>query len=139
MIWRAFKFLFSAGLLALAGFFVYLLFVSGFQAMPMAIASVLLFFAAWPWVNHERPNRSLSLVGIVFSLMFAVVAVNIATGGTQFPKLCNGRRVLFCELENALYSLGGNLLAATPFAALAVFFFAISFISIVRFQRQRYW
>lgn len=139
MAWRTFKPLLSAALLALAAFSVYLFFISGFDAMPLGAASVLVFFAAWPWVDHSRPNRPLSLVRLVFSLMFAAVAVHTATGGTHFPKLCQGRRALLCEFENVLFSLGGELLAAAPFAAAAAVLFAISFGSILRMRSQRRW
>jgi hypothetical protein len=139
VVWLLFKFLFSVGLVALAGLFIYQTVGSEFQASSIGAASVLLFFAAWPWVDHERPNRSLSLARIVLSLLFGVMALNTATGGYRFPRLCDTRRGLLCELENFLYALGGNTLAAAPYAAFAIFLFLISFSSLMRLWRQRRW
>ena len=135
-LWLAFKFLLSASLVAAAGVFVWLLFTHQFQAWALATASVLLFFAAWPWVNHERPNRPLAFVGIVLGLMFAFLGAITASGEVSFPRSCSGRGLVFCQFENLLFAVGGRDLAAVPFLLLSLFVLSVSLRSLVRFHRN---
>ena len=139
MFWRVFKLLLSAALAALAGLFLYLFATLGFPAFLLGAASALLFFAAWPWVQHDRPNRALSLVIVVFAIMFAISALHVASGGASLPQQCTGRRTLYCEFENALFAVGGNLLAASPFALCSAVAFAIGLGSLRRLRNQSRW
>lgn len=135
LLWRGFKLLLSASLLAVAAILCWLLISRQFDAGVLAIASVLLFFAAWPWVEHKRPNRAMALVGMVFAIAIAFIATNVYVGETPFPRPCRGRGVLLCEMQNLLFWLGGPKLAAAPFAALAAIVLGISVWALVRFRR----
>lgn len=133
-LWRALKLLLSTALLLAAGTFFWLLFTREFQPVVLVIASVLVFFAAWPWVNHERPSRVLALVGCVFALAFAFVAARTASGEVVFPRHCSGRGSLYCAMENLLYAIGGTGLAALPFAVLSVAVLALSLRALARLR-----
>ena len=129
-LWFAFKLLFSVTLVVAP----ISLLVAAPHAMTdpvfIGISSILLFFAALPWVNFTTPNRALGLVGIIFSFCIAFLAVQM-----EFPRSCTGHRVLFCEFENLLFLVGGKFLAAAPFAALAAFVFVGSMRILIRANR----
>ena len=136
MLWQSFKLLLSSLLLSGVVFIGWVLFTRAFDPALLGVASVLLFFAAWPWVDHMRPSRALSLVGLVFSLGAGFVASRTLVGDLAYPRACHGRGRSFCELENLLYELGGPSLAAAPMAAFSLVFFVISCRALIRMRSQ---
>lgn len=124
--WVAFKVFLSLGLVAAP---IALLVAAPHAAMEplfIGIASMLLFFAALPWVDFSSPNRAVGLAGIVFSIWMALLGVRSAMGYVEFPQPCTGRGRVFCEFENLLFQLGGEYLAAAPFGLLALVLFRLS-------------
>ena len=102
----------------------------------LGFGAFLLFLAALPWVNFERPHRAFGLVGIFISLGFLIVVGSFLTGDTSFPMSCSGRSADFCEFINSLYALGGPYLAAAPIAILAAFMLAGSAVIIIQASRR---
>lgn len=139
ILWLGFKFLLSSTLVAAA---VALLYATGwFRLEPMAIgiASVLLFFAAWPWVDHTAPNRALGLVGVMLSFGLGFLAISRLADGLTFPLLCTGRRSLLCHTDNLLHAMGGKLLVALPYALLALLLLGYSVRAVFRSHQQLKW
>jgi len=134
--WFAFKLMFSIALVAAP--------IVLFSLAPrvvtdpvfIGIAALLLFFAALPWVNFERPNRALALAGMVFSFGIALLAARTAFGFEHLPRHCSGRVVL-CEFENILFFVGGEYLAAAPFGLMAAFLLVGS-LRMLRRARSTY-
>ncbi|MDB5898688.1 MAG: hypothetical protein JWP41_2290 [Ramlibacter sp.] len=123
--WVIFKLLLSVALVAIP--------IALFVAAPRALlepafvglSAMLVFFAAILWVDFTRPNRALGLAAIVISIGIALLGARTALGYVQFPQPCSGRGRLFCEIENLLFLIGGEFLAAAPFGVLAVCTFAL--------------
>ncbi len=136
-LWLAFKLLLSTTLVAAP---ITLLVVAP-QALSdpvfIGISAMLLFFAALPWLNFTAPNRGLALAGIVFSLGASFLAARTALGSVQFPRQCSGRGVVYCEIENLLFAVGGEYLAAAPFALFAALLFAGSIRMLTNANRER--
>ena len=136
-LWIAFKLIFSAVLVAAP--------IAFFVAAPRAlkepafigVAALMLFFAALPWVNFTGPSRGLALAGVFSSVGMTFIAGQTAFGFVQFPRPCSGRSVVFCESQNLLFAVGGEQLAAAPFALVAAFLFAGSFRMLTRVGRTR--
>ena len=78
------------------------------------------------WLNFERPARATGLAGLFVALGVLALAYGIATGSRTYPVVCNGRRVLICEMQNALYLIGGRPAAALPWFAFSVVIFYAS-------------
>ena len=119
-LWLLFKALLSCLLIAV----IIGLAISAPHGQPdpslIGISAILLLFAALPWVNFQTPNRSLGLVCMLFASGVGYIAFRTATGAVSFPRPCQSRRALTCQLENQLHDLGGPLLASAPFAILAL-------------------
>jgi hypothetical protein len=133
-LWTAFKLLLSLALVAAPT----ALFVAAPSALQdpafIGVAALLVFFAALPWVSFAEPNRALALSGVVASFGLGFIAVHIASA--EFPRHCSGRRRLFCELENLLFSVGGENLAAAPWAAAAALLFIGSTVLLRRLRHS---
>ncbi|MCL2636413.1 MAG: hypothetical protein FWD50_07310 [Betaproteobacteria bacterium] len=130
-VWLAFKFVLSVLLVAapLALFVVAPRAIN--EPMFLGLSAALLYFAALPWVNFTTPNRGLALAGIVFSSAPVFVAAQTVTGNLSFPRQCLWPGAMLCDIDNLLFAVGGEYLAAAPFAILAVFIFvgSISMLS----------
>jgi hypothetical protein len=139
ILWFGFKFLLSSTLVAAAVALLYATSRLRLEPMAIGIASVLLFFAAWPWVDHTAPNRALGLVGIMISFGIAFIAMRHLADETTFPLLCTGRRALLCHVDNLLHAMGGKLLAALPYALCALLLLGYSVRSLIRSHRRLKW
>lgn len=120
MIWKLFKGVLSAVLVAIAAVFLWIAATRRFDPWVLGIASLLLFTAAMPWVNILKPSRALGLVGIMLSLLVLGIAVTNILTPERFPLNCSARRS-FCYVENLLYEVGGSMFAAAPFLLLGTF------------------
>jgi len=134
MIWRAFKFVFSAVLLLLAGLFATVYLSTSADPGMLGFASFLVFFAAALWIDYTNPSRTLGLAAIVFALGIGFLAVGVLDGTMPYLKECHGRGRLLCELQNLLYRIGGRPAAAVPWFVLAA---AVLYGSYVAFKRAR--
>ncbi|MCV2362972.1 hypothetical protein LNV23_05835 [Paucibacter sp. DJ1R-11] len=90
----------------------------------IGLSSLLVFFAALPWVNFALPGRSLGLAGVFFAIGIAALGIQTAAGAVSLQHACGRRYSVLCELDKLLFLLGGELLAATPFATCALFLLA---------------
>jgi hypothetical protein len=135
--WLVFKLLFSTALVAIPIALVGTAPRAIDKPVFIGISALLLFLAALPWVKFERPNRALALAGIFLSLGIAILAARTAFGFVEFPRQCTGRRAALCEVENLLFSAGGEYLAATPFGVLAAFLLVGSLRMLNRAPRSK--
>lgn len=136
ILWLGFKFLLSSALVAAAALLLYATGWLRLEAMAIGITSVLLFFAAWPWVDHTAPNRALGLVGTMLSFGLAFIAISRLADKLTFPLLCTGRRSLLCHADNLLHAIGGKLLVALPYALLALVVLGYSVRAVIRSHQQ---
>lgn len=118
-LWRAFKVLLSAVLLALMCLILYFFAHHPDNFMLLGWAGAFLFMAALLWANLRPTSREFGLVGVVLALGFIVIGLQILTGALHFPRECSGRRIL-CDFENVLYAVGGPTLAAAPNLVLGI-------------------
>jgi hypothetical protein len=105
------------------------------EAALLAGAGVLVFLAALPWVNLQRPSRGLGLAGIMFSFGLFLVASRPFTKANEYPLDCVRRRI-WCEVENLLFLLGGPPLASLPFAVLGIGLLAFSLRAVWRLRKH---
>ncbi|MCH2242676.1 MAG: hypothetical protein MK041_12290 [Aquabacterium sp.] len=118
--WLAFKGLLSSAMLAVAIWLACVAWPPTAHPGFLLPISLLIFFAALPWVRWDRPSRALGLVLITLSFGAAFAAYLIVVEPDPWPRACSGRHALACELINLLHSLGGVYLAALPFAGAAL-------------------
>jgi hypothetical protein len=130
-MWRAFKVLVSAVSLLYAGVVATIAIGDTAYAGMWGLFAALVFCAAAPWVDFERPSRAHGLAGIVITLVILISAVATATGNYAYPRQCAWHEPL-CELENLLYSFGGYLAAAIPRFLFACAAFYASYLVLKR-------
>lgn len=118
--WLAFKGLLSSAMLAVAIWLARVAWPPTAHPGFLLPVSLLIFFAALPWVRWDRPSRALGLVLITLSFGAAFVAYLTVVGPDPWPRPCSGRHALACEFINLLQALGGVHLAALPFAGAAL-------------------
>ena len=136
-IWILFKLALSAVLLVGVGTLFWLGLRHGFAAWVFGIMGGLVFFAALPWVNFQRPSRALGLVFVVFGSMTLLLAVRQMLQPEDFPQDCSSRRrVAMCHVENGLFELGGAVLAALPYALAGLALLMIGVRLVWRLRRQ---
>ena len=136
-IWILFKLALSAVLLVGAGTLFWLGLRHGFPAWVFGIMGGLVFFAALPWVNFQRPSRALGLVFVVFGSMTLLLAVRQMLQPEDFPQDCSSRRrVVMCHVENGLFEMGGAVLAALPYALAGMALLMIGVRLVWRLRRQ---
>lgn len=134
--WLVFKFLFSLALAAIASALLLTATDLAVDPSPIGIAALVLFFAALPWVDITRRSRALALVLFVLGLVMAIISGSRALGYAKFPQACGGRRSTLCEFENALFEIGGGLLAAVPVGLVAVLLLFVSIRMLMRTARS---
>jgi hypothetical protein len=109
----------------------------GYPAWVFGIMGGLVFFAALPWVNFQRPSRALGLVVVVFGLMTLLLAVSQMLQPEDFPQDCSSRRRgVLCHVENGLFEVGGAVLAALPYALAGLALLVIGVRLVWRLRRQ---
>jgi hypothetical protein len=136
-IWILFKLGLSAVLLLGVGGLFWLGLRHGFPDWVFGIMGGLVFFAALPWVNFQRPSRALGLVIVVFGLMTLLLAGRIMLHPEVFPQDCSSRRRgVLCIVENGLFEVGGALLAGLPYALAGLALLLIGARLVWRLRRQ---
>jgi hypothetical protein len=60
------------------------------------------------------------------------VAFETVSGTTQFPRVCDRRGRIFCNLENLLHDLAGRPATALPLVLIAAFFLLVAWKVFVR-------
>jgi hypothetical protein len=130
--WVAFKILLSLGLVAAPIVLLVAAPNAVMEPLFIGISSMLLFFAAVLWLDFSTPNRAVGLAGIVFSIWIGLLAARSALGYVEFPRPCTGRGRIFCEIENLLFQVGGEYLAAAPFGLLALVILRLSVRTVCR-------
>jgi hypothetical protein len=124
-LWVAFKVLLSTVLLAVVSLLVFMFTRKTEDFSLLGMAAVFFFMVALLWVNLKPTSRELGLVGVVLSFGFLFLGSQVFTGAREYPSVCTGKR-LWCEFENALYALGGPVLAAAPFLLVGIVVLYIS-------------
>jgi len=130
-IWLAFKAFISLICLLYAGILATIPIGDSAYAGMWGLLAALVFCAAAPWIDFERPSRATGLAGVVMTLVILISAVNIASGDYAYPRECRWVNPL-CPLENFLYSIGGYLAAAMPRFLFACAGFYGSYVVITR-------
>ena len=134
--WSAVKLIVSSIALAFGMFILWGMSVTSFNAGMLALASVFLVLAAFPWVDLGKPTRAIGLVAICMSIGGFVLGFVALAAELAYPRDCKGRFPT-CELMNQLYAIGGNRLIAAVFFIIAVFFLVCGALLALYFVREK--
>lgn len=99
----------------------------------LAFVSLLVFASVAPWLGPHAGDRAWGALAAAFALSSALLAWH--TVHDAFPRACSGRQAPWCRLGNLLHDVGGPVLAALPWALVALAF-ALGAVVLLRPSRR---
>jgi hypothetical protein len=133
VLWNIFKTLLSIFMLGVAAFLLYAEYRK--PGGLMVLVFVLVLFTSILWIDYTKPTRAGAVLAFLFGIGLCLLAYRILGGDAPFPKNCStSRGTLLCNLDNALYSVGGRPAASIPSLVGAFFIFRLA---LKIFQRSR--
>ncbi len=113
-LWYLFKVILTLALLTIACVFGFAFFKDPGPA-PLLIGSIFILFSSMIWVDYINVSPKRVAFGVaLFGLTLIYMAYEKFSGLIKFPRECDGRRRLVCQVENWLFEVGGSNLAAIP-------------------------